>query len=127
VISAVFLHFYAAALLLAAPIAVRSRFRQRFLAPTPAGRMVGDPSVVAAAMRRTLFLLPFRFTCLERASALHRLFHRQGVPSHLRIGVRHTAAGIAAHAWVEFPAGHPWLDEESPQYHPLESPMKPGG
>ena len=51
---------------------------------------------------------------LERAGAFHRLMHSHGVASNLCIGVKPAISGpgIAAHAWVEFPEGHPLLDDE---------------
>ena len=107
------LRLQAAFLLLIAPFAIRSRYRQRFLNPSLAAPRATDREIVTA-MRDALHWHPFRFTCLERAGAFHRLMHSHGVASILRIGVKPAISGpgIAAHAWVEFPEGHPLLDDE---------------
>jgi hypothetical protein len=39
--------------------------------------------------------------CLPRALAMYRLLRREGYQAELRIGVRRTATGMEAHAWVE--------------------------
>lgn len=40
-------------------------------------------------------------TCLRQALVLWFLLRRRGMPAELRIGVRKTAEGLEAHAWVE--------------------------
>ena len=50
------------------------------------------------------------FSCLPRALALRRFLHAHQVDAALRLGVRHTAAGIEGHAWVEI-GGAPVHDE----------------
>ena len=40
-------------------------------------------------------------TCLPRALCLRWMLSRAGIPSHLRIGMNKTSAGMYAHAWVE--------------------------
>jgi Transglutaminase-like superfamily len=53
--------------------------------------------MVAAASRNGVF----HGKCLERSIVLWFLLLRKRVPAELRIGVRHTANGLEAHAWVE--------------------------
>lgn len=116
------LRVLSAGLLLAAPFAIRSRYRQRFLNPAlGAGGRCGESGVVEA-MRQALRYNPFRYTCLERAGALHRLLHRYGFASVLRIGVKPAVSGIAAHAWVEYPPGNPLLDEEHADFAVMRPP-----
>jgi len=40
-------------------------------------------------------------TCLRQSLVVWFLLRRRGIPAELRIGVRKTAAGLDAHAWVE--------------------------
>jgi hypothetical protein len=40
-------------------------------------------------------------TCLPRALTLRWMLSRKKIPSHLRIGMNRTSAGMFAHAWVE--------------------------
>jgi hypothetical protein len=54
-------------------------------------------ALVAAACRRS----PASGTCLTRSLLLQWLLRRRGVETDLRLGVRRTAQGIEAHAWVE--------------------------
>lgn len=112
----------AAALLLAAPFAIRSPYRQRFLNPSPGAGKSGAADRLVEAMRQAILFNPFRYTCLERAGALHRLLRRYGIPSVLRIGVKSAASGIAAHAWVEYPPGNPLLDGEHGEFQVLQPP-----
>lgn len=43
----------------------------------------------------------FHARCLHRSLVLHQWLRGRGLPSALKIGVRKTDDGIAAHAWVE--------------------------
>jgi hypothetical protein len=60
-----------------------------------------------AAAARHLF---FHTNCLERALVLAFLLRRRGIAAELRFGARKEAAGLEAHAWVEY-RGVP-LDED---------------
>lgn len=42
-----------------------------------------------------------RARCLHRSLVLNRWLLREGIPSHLRIGVRKEGRALHAHAWVE--------------------------
>jgi hypothetical protein len=42
-----------------------------------------------------------RGQCLHRSLVLHCWLQREGLPSHLRIGVRKAGNDLQAHAWVE--------------------------
>jgi len=44
---------------------------------------------------------PVRATCLRRSLLIWWLLRREGIESALRIGVRHEAGTLQAHAWVE--------------------------
>lgn len=49
-------------------------------------------------------------TCLPRALALAQALSEHGYDANVRIGVRRSDAGVAAHAWVELdgrPMGEP--------------------
>lgn len=117
-----YLRVLAAGLLLAAPFLVRSRYRQRFLNPELGEGSERGEAEIVAAMRDALRFNPFLYTCLERAGALHRMLHRYGFDSVLRIGVKPGGARIAAHAWVEYPPGRPLLDEEHGEFAVLQPP-----
>lgn len=52
------------------------------------------------AVRRICRLLPWQSRCLVRATALHLMLQRRGVPHAVRFGVRKSDGRIAAHAWV---------------------------
>jgi hypothetical protein len=72
---------------------------------TPAGKVTSEvlmeagetARMVAAAAREGLF----RARCLEKSMVLWFLLARKRVPAELRIGVRQSATGLEAHAWVE--------------------------
>ncbi len=67
--------------------------------------------LVRAAAR--LFWPPM--TCLRRALALRGMLARRGLQAELRIGVRKTADGLHAHAWLELggvPLGEPEVIHE---------------
>src|SRR5688500_3968043 len=53
--------------------------------------------MVAAAARHG----PYRANCLHQSLVLSWLLRRQGIHSHLRIGVRKEGSRLEAHAWVE--------------------------
>jgi hypothetical protein len=44
---------------------------------------------------------PLRPRCLGRSLCLQTLLAREGIDSELKIGVRRTASGVQAHAWLE--------------------------
>lgn len=46
-------------------------------------------------------------TCLRRALCLRWLLGRRGIPSRLCLGVQREGGPLAAHAWLEDPAGRP--------------------
>ena len=52
------------------------------------------------ALERIRWYSPVGGTCLTRSLALQWLLGRSGIRTDLRIGVE-TAAGLAAHAWIE--------------------------
>ena len=61
-----------------------------------------SPAAIAAAVNRVARLVPGA-TCLPRALAVQALLRRSGHAAHLRIGIaRADAAGIEAHAWIEY-------------------------
>ena len=66
---------------------------------------VADRRVAArwgAAVDRALRWTPGNSACVVRASALRNLVVTHGLPrAMVRIGVRRSAAGFEAHAWVE--------------------------
>lgn len=66
---------------------------------------VADRQVAArwgAAVDRALRWTPGNSACVVRASALRNLVVARGLPrAMVRIGVRRSAAGFEAHAWVE--------------------------
>ncbi len=67
-------------------------------APSYAKRAQLTTRMVQAASRESLC----RTNCLEQSVVLWWLLRRQGISSDLRIGVRKSGDGMAAHAWVEF-------------------------
>ena len=92
--------------LLLASVAVRSPWRQQYLAPT----RLHDRSILPDdQIRSTLQLLDRaatlhlkRISCLERSAAAVRILRRRRVPAELRLGVRRSDAGsLEAHAWIE--------------------------
>jgi Transglutaminase-like superfamily len=63
-----------------------------------------DGALVRARRTARLVAVAARYTggtCLARSVVLACLLERQGVPAHLRIGVRKDGTGFEAHAWVE--------------------------
>ena len=56
---------------------------------------------IAALLVKTAAALPFRTTCLQRATALASLLAREGIACDLRIAVRRDGPSVEAHAWVE--------------------------
>ena len=74
--------------------------------PAKAPHHVGGVArLVAAAARHG----PYKATCLTRSLTLQWLLHRRGIESDLRLGVRKSAEGIDAHAWLEH-EGVPLID-----------------
>src|SRR6266850_1865033 len=74
-------------------------------APPPVRRL-------AVAISRAANYGLFRPSCLVRAVALHRMLLDRGFPdTSLRVGVRHQAGTLLAHAWVEY-RGAVLADEE---------------
>jgi hypothetical protein len=59
-----------------------------------------------SAVDRALALVPGDRRCLVRATALRRCLVAAGLDATVRVGVRRSAAGLDAHAWVEV-AGRP--------------------
>lgn len=67
---------------------------------TPEQRLTGQRWGVA--VDRALRVLPGDGACLIRATALRAVLLPRGLPgADVRIGVRRSAAGFEAHAWVE--------------------------
>ncbi len=66
------------------------------------------------------FYGPASATCLARSLVLHWMCRREGIDSHLHIGVRFLETKFDAHAWVEY-EGHPVNDAEdvASRYHPF--------
>lgn len=58
-------------------------------------------------------------SCLTRAFALARLLTTRGIPYELRVGVRRSSEGIAAHAWVSNETGVLIGGTETGQYSPV--------
>ncbi len=56
---------------------------------------------VARAVDAGLGLLPIQATCLRRSMTLLRVFDRLGWTADLHLGVRRTAGGVEAHAWIQ--------------------------
>lgn len=56
---------------------------------------------VAHAVDVAAQLVPLWVGCLPRALVTEALLRHDGIEAAVRIGVRHDAAGFAAHAWVE--------------------------
>lgn len=121
----ILLRLLALFLLPLAIVAVRTPLRRRFLSPPDPRQPSRNSRPAVEAMAAVLSRLPRRFTCLERAAALHRLLRWTAYPSVLRIGIRPEGSGIAAHAWVEDTEGVPLLDEESGAYQPLQPALDP--
>src|SRR5437660_3634713 len=78
---------------------------QRFLSkanPGPAAALLGKSAAVTARMvnaaDRHGLVHP---SCLAKSLALWWLLGRQGISSHLRIGIRKEKEKFEAHAWVE--------------------------
>lgn len=70
----------------------------RIMPAMPASDVV--PSEVAWSVNAAARLVPGS-TCLVRALAVRILLARAGIPSLVYVGVRRTATGIDAHAWLE--------------------------
>ncbi|MDX2101866.1 MAG: lasso peptide biosynthesis B2 protein [Alphaproteobacteria bacterium] len=66
--------------------------------PPPA--TTGAAAAVAHALARARRRLPWRPTCLMEGLAARAMLRRRGVPTRLVFGVRRTAEGMEAHAWV---------------------------
>jgi hypothetical protein len=56
---------------------------------------------IAKMVKLTARSTPLRASCLRESMALWWLLRREGIESDLRIGVRRSAGGFEAHAWVE--------------------------
>jgi hypothetical protein len=56
---------------------------------------------VERAVRWVYRVIPVTSTCLRSSLVLCDMLTRRGVRAELRIGVRKTSDGVAAHAWVE--------------------------
>jgi len=67
--------------------------------------------MVYAAERHGLF----RPTCLALSLTLWWLLERQGIESHLRVGIRKEGGKFEAHAWVERDGAA--LNEPEQQHH----------
>jgi hypothetical protein len=67
------------------------------------------PSDVARLVAAVTRHGPFRASCLPVALALGWLLGKQGITTHLRLGVRKYAARLEAHAWIEH-QGKPLID-----------------
>lgn len=65
---------------------------------------------------------PYQAKCLPVALTLAWLLQRQGIETHLRLGVRKEAARFEAHAWIEF-EGIPLID--SPGIHERFAAFEP--
>lgn len=68
---------------------------------TPPAEALTVARSFARAVERAARGLPFSTSCLDRSVALQRLLQRQELATDLRIGVRQSPEGFAAHAWLE--------------------------
>jgi hypothetical protein len=58
-------------------------------------------------------------SCMPRALALASVLASRGIPHELRVGVRRTGSGIAAHAWVSDESGVLLGGARTGEYAPL--------
>jgi hypothetical protein len=80
------------------------------------------PTEIVHATRRAARIVPFA-TCLVQAHAAAWLIGRTGEPAQIRFGVRRTASGISAHAWLES-KGRALLDvEHADRYAPMHAAL----
>ncbi|MBO6575166.1 MAG: lasso peptide biosynthesis B2 protein [Rhodothermales bacterium] len=56
---------------------------------------------LAARVHHVAQVLGLQQACLPRATALHHLLKRRGIPSGFRLGSRLTNGRLESHAWVE--------------------------
>ncbi len=101
---------------LAGPVAISLRWRglkatQRSierLTPLARPKFATEEKIIALQTARLVerAVRPFglKATCLSKSLLLWGLLRRQGLLSEVRLGVRRTAAGFEAHAWVEWNA-----------------------
>lgn len=97
------LRLEAALVALAVPLAVRSlplRVTLRICDYLPRQPRSGEPSVLAAMVRRRLGRGPWVPDCLTSAVAAYALLRRRGHRVRVHIGVRGFAAAFTAHAWL---------------------------
>jgi hypothetical protein len=73
---------------------------------TPAGSQVEiavhQAQLTTRMVRAAGWHGPYRANCLQQSIILCWFLRRQGIKSHLRIGVRKEGSRLEAHAWVEF-------------------------
>jgi hypothetical protein len=95
--------------------------------PAKSGRQTRprtSPERLAALVDRAGGTL--RASCMPRAFALARVLASRGIPHELRLGVRRSDSGIAAHAWVCGESGVLIGGTGSDQYSPLLTlPVRP--
>lgn len=79
------------------------RWRALTLRPgrMPGGMAPADARVLGELVNAVARHSPLPAACLTRSLVAEWLLRRRGIDAQLRIGVQRTAAGIAAHAWVE--------------------------
>lgn len=73
--------------------------------PPPAPAKTGCEGAVAAAITAALRRLPWQPPCLTQAVAAALMLRRRHCRSRLVLGVRRTADGLTAHAWLLTDAG----------------------
>lgn len=78
---------------------------------------VASPQRIGALVDRAGRML--RATCMPRALALARILASRGIPCELRLGVRRSGSGLAAHAWVSGGGGVLIGGAGTDEYYPL--------
>ena len=83
----------------------------------PQGTNLDEPALALWVDRRLTDLpRPWKRTCLKRSAVLYYLLRNAGLPVHLHIGVRKSAAGaLQAHAWL-VRDGVPFLEPDRSEH-----------
>ena len=69
-------------------------------APAPARHDAAEARRLARITRAVALRWPLESRCLQRSLVLCWMLRRRGLGGRMQIGVRRTAGGVSAHAWV---------------------------
>jgi transglutaminase superfamily protein len=76
----------------------------------------GRARKIARAVRHAALHTPCHGSCLAEALVVWSLLRRDGIASHLQIGVRRSGIDLQAHAWVALNGWSVTIDDEDPAH-----------